>query len=101
LHKLAGTTEIAVNSLHNQGIDRLAPGLVAEGVAPDGTIEAVRVIAPQFGPARGFAVGVQWHPEFDWMVDPLSRRIFAQFGDMVRAYVQEARYGAIAAAAAD
>ena len=26
LHRLAGTTEIAVNSLHNQGVDRLAPG---------------------------------------------------------------------------
>ena len=91
LHKLAGTTEIAVNSLHNQGIDRLAPGLVAEGVAPDGTIEAVRVIAAQSGPVHGFAVGVQWHPEYDWTVDSLSRRIFAQFGDMVRAYVREVR----------
>jgi putative glutamine amidotransferase len=99
LHKLAGTTEIAVNSLHNQGIDRLAPGLVAEGVAPDGTIEAVRVIASPFGPARGFAVGVQWHPEYDWTTDSLSRRIFAQFGDMVRSYVREARSGALPAAA--
>ena len=69
LHRLAGTTEIAVNSLHNQGINQLAPGLVAEGVAPDGTIEAVRVAASQAGPATGFAVGVQWHPENDWRTD--------------------------------
>jgi putative glutamine amidotransferase len=99
LHKLAGTTEIAVNSLHNQGIDRLAPGLVAEGIAPDGTIEAVRVVASQAGRARGFAVGVQWHPEYDWTVDALSRRIFEQFGDMVRAYVREARQISLPAAA--
>ncbi|HET6607153.1 MAG TPA: gamma-glutamyl-gamma-aminobutyrate hydrolase family protein, partial [Rhodopila sp.] len=55
LHRLAGTTDITVNSLHNQGIDRLAPGLVVEGTAPDGTIEAVRVMASQAGPAIGYA----------------------------------------------
>jgi putative glutamine amidotransferase len=74
LHRLAGSLEIPVNSLHNQGIDRLAPGLVAEAVAPDGTIEAVRAMSP------GFAVGVQWHPEYDWERDPVSRRIFEAFG---------------------
>jgi putative glutamine amidotransferase len=78
LHRIAGTREIAVNSLHNQGIDRLAPGLVVEGTAPDGTIEAVRVAA-----APGFAVGVQWHPEYDYESDPVSRRIFEAFGDAV------------------
>src|ERR1700712_5824476 len=62
LHRLAATTDIAVNSLHNQGIDQLAPGLIIEGIAPDGTIEAVRVVASQAGPALGYAVGVQWHP---------------------------------------
>jgi putative glutamine amidotransferase len=97
--KLAGTTEIAVNSLHNQGIDRLAPGLAAEGAAPDGTIEAVRVIASQSGPGRGFAVGVQWHAEYDWAIDSLSRGIFAQFGDILRAYVRRARRGGLPAAA--
>jgi putative glutamine amidotransferase len=78
LHRIAGAREIAVNSLHNQGIDRLAPGLVAEGFAPDGTIEAVRVAG-----TVGFAVGVQWHPEYDWQRDPVSRRIFEAFGDAV------------------
>ncbi len=80
LHRVAGSTEIAVNSLHNQGIDRLAPGLIAEGVAPDGTIEAVRLPA-----AAGFVVGVQWHPEYDWESDDISRRIFERFGEAVRA----------------
>jgi putative glutamine amidotransferase len=77
LHRVAGAGEIAVNSLHNQGIDRLAPGLVAEGVAPDGTIEAVRGLAP------GFVIGVQWHPEYDWETDAISRRIFEAFGEAV------------------
>ena len=95
LHRLAGATEIAVNSLHNQGIDRMAPGLVAEGIAPDGTIEAVRVI----NPANGYVVGVQWHPEYDWPTDALSRRIFEEFGDMVRLYASRARFGAVALAA--
>jgi putative glutamine amidotransferase len=99
LHQLAGTTQIAVNSLHNQGIDRIAPGLVAEGVAPDGTIEAVRVISTPSRPAPGFAVGVQWHPEYDWPADSLSRAIFAQFGDMVRAYAEGVRLDALGVAA--
>ena len=67
-----------MNSLHNQGIDQLAPDLVAEGFAPDGQIEAVRVVD-----APGFAVGVQWHPEYDWEIDPVSRRIFEAFAEAV------------------
>lgn len=80
LHRLAGTHTVMVNSLHNQGLDRLGAGLVAEAVAPDGTIEAVRHAA---GP--GFALGVQWHPEFDCEHDTLSQRIFETFGDAMRA----------------
>lgn len=90
LHRVAGATEIKVNSLHNQGINRLAPGLVAEGTAPDGTIEAVRVAN-----APGFAVGIQWHPEYDFPTDAVSRRIFEAFGDAVWARIR------MAAAAAD
>jgi len=99
LHRLAGTDEIAVNSLHNQGINEIAPGLVAEGVAPDGTIEAVRVVASQAGPATGYAVGVQWHPEYDWRTDSVSRTIFEQFGTAVRAYAEAARLGGVSIAA--
>ncbi len=78
LHGLAGCGQIAVNSLHDQGVDRLADRLAVEASAPDGTIEAVRV--------RGhtFAAGVQWHPECDLDTDPVSRRIFASFGEAVR-----------------
>jgi putative glutamine amidotransferase len=99
LHRLCGSLEIAVNSLHNQGINQLAPGLVAEGIAPDGTIEAVRVVASQAGPATGYAVGIQWHPEYDWRTDTLSRAIFEQFGTAVRAYADAARLGGVSIAA--
>ena len=78
---LAGTTRIPVNSLHNQGIARIAPRLVAEGWAPDGTIEAVRV-----KDAPGFAYGVQWHPEYDWEADAVSRALFEEFGAATRAW---------------
>ena len=78
LHRIAGQGEIAVNSLHNQGIERLAPGLVAEATAADGTIEAVRWAA------GGFAVGVQWHPEYDFATDAVSRGIFEAFGAAMR-----------------
>lgn len=79
LHRLAGTIEIAVNSLHNQGIDRLAPGLAVEAVAVDGTIEAVQVVTRPDGREAGYAIGVQWHPEYDFATNPLSARIFADF----------------------
>lgn len=79
LHRLAGSPDIAVNSLHNQGIDRLAPGLVVEAVAPDGIIEAVRLPG-----APAFAAGVQWHPEYDFETDVVSRRIFEHFGEALR-----------------
>ncbi len=57
--EIAGATEIEVNSLHGQGIDRPAPGLMIEGHAPDGTPEAVTVDG-----AKAFALGVQWHPVY-------------------------------------
>jgi len=99
LHKLAGTTELAVNSLHNQGVNELAPGLTIEAVAPDGTIEAVRVIIGPDGPCPGYAVGVQWHPEYDWRTDLVSRAIFDQFGGVVRAYAESQRLGGVSLAA--
>ena len=75
LAKLAGGETLGVNSLHNQGIAQLAPRLIAEAWAPDGTIEAVRVRN-----ASGFALGVQWHPEYDWQEDAVSRGLFEAFG---------------------
>ena len=69
----------AVNSLHSQGIDKLAPGLRAEAIAPDGQIEAVSM--PH---AVGFVFAVQWHPEWAYTENHVSRAIFAAFGDALR-----------------
>ncbi|MEB0045519.1 MULTISPECIES: gamma-glutamyl-gamma-aminobutyrate hydrolase family protein [unclassified Pseudomonas] len=68
-----------VNSIHSQGIDRLAPGLRAEGIAPDGLIEAISV-----KDSKGFAVGVQWHPEWQVLSNPPYLSIFQAFGDACR-----------------
>jgi putative glutamine amidotransferase len=68
-----------VNSLHSQGINRLAPGLHADAIAPDGLIEAVSMPG-----AKGFLFAVQWHPEWKWAENSQSRAIFAAFGEAVR-----------------
>jgi putative glutamine amidotransferase len=72
---LLGCETIRVNSLHGQGI--LEPGerVVVEGVAEDGTIEAIRVAE-----APSFAVGVQWHAEYDPQRNPINRALFKAFG---------------------
>jgi putative glutamine amidotransferase len=75
LARLSGLAEAKVNSLHHQGIDCLAPGLSVEATAPDGQIEAVSLDG-----AKAFLLGVQWHPEWQFARDPLSRAIFAGFG---------------------
>ena len=77
--RIAGAGEIEVNSLHGQGIDRLAPGLQAEGRAPDGTIEAVTVAG-----ARALALGVQWHPEYKPLENDFSTRLFRAFSEACR-----------------
>jgi len=77
--RLAGTTEIMVNSLHGQGIDQPAPTLVVEAVAPDGQIEAVSL------PGARFVVGVQWHPEYKPLQNPFSRSLFDAFAQACHA----------------
>lgn len=73
------TPSIMVNSVHRQAIGRLSDRLAGEASAPDGTVEAVSV-----KDAPGFALGVQWHPEYWAASDPASTRIFEAFGDAVR-----------------
>jgi putative glutamine amidotransferase len=81
LAQVLGATEIQVNSLHSQAIAQLAPGLVPEAQAPDGTIEAVRLET-----SPGFVVGVQWHPEWRWSDHQTSIALFRAFGDACRAW---------------
>jgi putative glutamine amidotransferase len=85
LERLTGERELVVNSLHSQGIDRLAPHLVVEAAAPDGQIEAVRHAAADF------VLGVQWHPEYRVMENPFSRALFAAFGGACRAWAARRR----------
>jgi putative glutamine amidotransferase len=77
--KLLGCETIRVNSLHGQGI--LEPGerVVIEGIAEDGTIEAIRI-----ADAPGFALGVQWHAEYDPQRNPINRKLFEAFGAALR-----------------
>jgi len=70
-----------VNSLHSQGVDRLAEGLLVEALAPDGTIEAYRRDDPDH-----YLLGIQWHPEWRAAENPLSKQIFESFGDACRRY---------------
>ncbi len=76
--RFAGAREITVNSLHQQGIDGVAPGLVVEAVAPDGQVEGVSK------PGASFVIGVQWHPEYRADLVPFARNLFAAFGEACR-----------------
>ena len=79
LAKITGRSEFMVNSLHGQGIARLGAGLVAEAYAPDGLIEAISISG-----AKGFALAVQWHPEWDVLNTPPYLSIFHAFGAACR-----------------
>ena len=83
--KLLGKETIRVNSLHGQGI--LEPGkrIVVEGVAEDGTIEAIRV-----ADAPGFALGAQWHAEYEAQRNPVNRALFQAFGAAVSEHQRRA-----------
>jgi putative glutamine amidotransferase len=81
LAKLAGASEVMVNSLHSQGVDRLAPSLLVEATADDGLIEGFRVNGN-----AGFALGVQWHPEWKFKESAFSSRLFEAFGEASRRY---------------
>lgn len=74
-----GPLDVQVNSLHAQAIDRVAPGLSVEAHAEDGTIEAVSV-----DNAPTFQMGVQWHPEWRFWEDRMSRTLFDAFGAAVQ-----------------
>lgn len=71
--------EVAVNSLHAQGIDCPAPGLRVEARAPDGQIEAL-----SGAETAEFCLGIQWHPEWKVRDNAFSMAIFTAFGDAAR-----------------
>jgi putative glutamine amidotransferase len=79
LANIAGRNRLQVNSLHWQGVDTLGKDLAVEARAPDGVVEAFRV-----ADSPGFALGLQWHPEWQFEDNAFSRALFAAFGDASR-----------------
>jgi putative glutamine amidotransferase len=86
-HRVLGSDEVMTNTLHGQGIARAGARVVIDGEAPDGTPEAIYVQG-----APGFTLSVQWHPEWNACADPVSRPLFAAFGDACRDW-RDARDG--------
>lgn len=95
LETILGVKRLAVNSVHEQGVDRLGARLAIEARAPDGLIEALRVVD-----APAFALAVQWHPEYRALEDSHARALFDAFGAACRARAAaRGRAGAPAAGA--
>jgi putative glutamine amidotransferase len=57
LSEFLGIGNVGVNSLHHQGVSRLARGLQLSAMAPDRLVEAFELADYPFG------LAVQWHPE--------------------------------------
>ncbi len=79
LQRLLGERCVQVNSLHAQGVDRLAPRARLEAVAEDGQVEAFSV--PD---APAFALALQWHPEHRALENPVSMKLFDAFAAACR-----------------
>jgi putative glutamine amidotransferase len=80
LHAIFGADDVPVNSMHHQGLKRVAAGLTVSATAPDGLIEALET------PGDAFCLGVQWHPEMLVESDAGTRRLFQAFVDAAVAY---------------
>ncbi|MGY0195532.1 gamma-glutamyl-gamma-aminobutyrate hydrolase family protein [Leptothrix sp. BB-4] len=81
LGDVADGGDITVNSVHGQGVKRLADGLRVEARAPDGLVEAFT----REGDA-GFLLGVQWHPEWRAADNPVSLQLLQAFGAACQDY---------------
>ncbi len=81
--RIFGSTTVTTNSLHGQGIKEPGARIIVEGRAPDGTEEAIRV-----EDAPGFALAVQWHPEWRASHDPVSRLLYEAFAEALREATQ-------------
>lgn len=81
LHGLLGEPTMMVNSLHSQGLRKLAGGTSVEAIADDGLVEGFTV-----DDVSGFALAVQWHPEWKVTENEFSMKIFKAFGDACRAH---------------
>lgn len=94
LHDLLGVDELQVNSVHGQGVNRLAEPLRAEAFAPDGLVEAFTCPG-----APAFNLAVQWHPEWRAAENPVSMKILGAFGDACRSHRENRTPGPLRRAA--
>ncbi|MCF7984732.1 MAG: gamma-glutamyl-gamma-aminobutyrate hydrolase family protein [Thiohalocapsa sp.] len=81
LMQLLGGPRKKINSLHNQGIDRLGEDLVVAGRDLDGIVQAIE------SPTHPFLIGVQWHPELLLYIGS-QRRLFRALVDCARTRLQ-------------
>ena len=72
LSQIISSNQVQVNSLHHQGVRRIAPDLFPTAHAPDGLIEAFEITGYPFG------LAVQWHPE-ELQADEVMRKLFQTF----------------------
>ena len=79
LAQAVGKDSLTVNSVHFQGIGKLAAGLEVEATAPDGLIEGY---SARLGGAA--VVAVQWHPEWDADRNTDSAAFFRLLGRAMR-----------------
>ena len=68
-----------VNSLHGQGLDRIADGLQVEAISDDGVVEGVSMPG-----STSFVAAVQWHAEYNVGNHPFNRALFEAFGHAAR-----------------
>ena len=73
LFSLLKKKSLEVNSYHHQAVKELAPGLSVMSLAEDGLIEAIEI------KDKKFAWAFQWHPEFSYVTDEDSLKIFKEF----------------------
>jgi putative glutamine amidotransferase len=83
LRKLAGKSQVRVNTVHHQAIKDLGQGLLVEAKSEDGLVEAVRL------EGKPYVYAVQWHPEFQDPQDSslLDGKLF------LRDFLERARQG--------
>ncbi len=73
-----GVTRLPVNSYHHQAVRDVSAELEVMAVSTDGLVEAV------YKPDQRFLWAVQWHPEYSYLKDINSRRIFEKFVEAAR-----------------
>ena len=84
LHAVVGAT-VEVSCYHHQALDRLGDGLVVTARSEEGVVECI-----ELPDARGWYLGVQWHPEDNWRTEPAQAQVF---GTLVEAARQADRHG--------